>query len=385
MLAHRLRDPVYVTRPTLPPLERFHGLLEEIWRTGQLTNCGPMHRRFEQALADAVGTPHVSLFCNGTIALLVALHALRISSGEVITTPFTFPATPHAVYWNGATPVFCDVDPTTLNLDPARVESLITPRTQAILAVHVYGTPCDTEALERIAQRHGLKVIYDAAHAFGVRLNGRPIATFGDVTMLSFHATKPFSTIEGGALVLGSEALKRRTDFLKNFGIVDEETVVGPGINGKLNEVQSAFGLLHLEMFQREVDARRAVGQRYRARLEGLPGLRLQEVPVGVDSNHAYLPVRIDAARFGMDRDRVHALLRECNIHARKYFHPLCSHIPSYRALPSASADRLPVAERAAREILCLPIYGDLPLGVVDRIADTLRALHESAESHGAA
>ncbi|MBX3470540.1 MAG: DegT/DnrJ/EryC1/StrS family aminotransferase [Planctomycetes bacterium] len=373
-------EPVYVTRPTLPSLERFRESLEQVWDSRVLTNGGAFHQRLEAALCARLGVEHLSLFCNGTIALLVALQALRVSSGEVITTPFTFPATPHVLHWNGVTPVFCDIDPVTFNLCPEQVEALITPRTLAILPVHVFGQPCDVEALARISNRHGLRLIYDAAHAFGVRAGGRSIASFGDLTMLSFHATKLFTTIEGGALVSGSAALKARIDFLKNFGIADEETVVGPGINGKLNELQSAFGLLQLEQVDVEIAARRAVSARYRARLAGLPGLRLPPLDApGVESNCSYFPVLVDRERFGLDRDALYAALKLFDVHARKYFHPLCSQIPAYRALPSAAPDRLPVAERVARQVLCLPIYGQLRPDVVERIADILWALHERA------
>lgn len=355
-----LDDEVFVTRPTLPPLERFHESLREIWASGWLTNNGPFHARFEKALVGALGVEHASLFCNGTIALLVALQALRVTSGEVITTPFTFPATPHVLFWNGVTPVFCDIEPRTFNLDPDALESLITPRTLAILPVHVYGNPCDVSRIKAIADKHGLKVIYDAAHAFGVKQDGESIARHGDATMLSFHATKLFTSIEGGALVCHDPALKTRIDFLKNFGIADEETVVGPGINGKMNELQSAYGLLQLDMVREEIARRREVALAYREALRGVPGLSMQQDIPGVEHNHAYFPVLIDAATFGMSRDRLHALLKRFRVTARKYFHPLCSHFPSYRALPSASPDRLPVAERIARSVLCLPIYGTL-------------------------
>jgi dTDP-4-amino-4,6-dideoxygalactose transaminase len=372
---YKQNEPIYVARPTMPPLERFTASLEEIWRSRWLTNAGAFHQRFEAALGQYLGTEHVNLFCNGTIALLVALQSLRITGGEVITTPFTFPATPHAIHWNGAVPIFCDIDPETFNVDVARIEALITPRTVAILPVHVFGNPCDVEAIAAIADRYGLRVIYDAAHAFGVRIRGRSVATFGDVTMLSFHATKLFTTVEGGALVSGTDRLKTRIDFLKNFGIASEEEVVGPGINGKMNELQSAFGLIQLEMIDAEIAARRKLVQLYRERLADVPGMKLPSSQPGVDHNHSYFPVLVDQRQFGMSRDELYAVLRRCEIYARKYFHPLCSHISTYRGLPSASAAQLPVAERVAREVLCLPIFGTLAPDVVVRICDLLHEL----------
>jgi dTDP-4-amino-4,6-dideoxygalactose transaminase len=307
----------------MPPLDRFQASLEEIWRSRWLTNGGVFHQRLERAIGDYLGTPHVSIFCNGTIALLVALQALRIASGEVITTPFTFPATPHVLHWNGVVPVFGDIDPVTFNLDPTRIESLITPRTVAILPVHVFGNPCDVSAIEAIAERYGLKVIYDAAHAFGVRKEGRSIAEWGDLTMLSFHATKLFTTVEGGALISGSDKLKTRIDFLKNFGIAGPETVVGPGINGKMNELQSAYGLLHLEMVAEEIRRRRELVALYRERLAAVRGLTLQRDIPGVEHNHAYFPALVDPAAFGMDRDELHAALAVQRARAEVLLPPL--------------------------------------------------------------
>jgi len=376
---YRFETEIYVSRPTMPPLERFHESLEEIWRSRWLTNGGAFHQRFEKALGVYLGMPHVNLFCNGTIALLVALQALRVTSGEVITTPFTFPATPHVLHWNEVSPVFCDIDPLSFNLDPAKIESLVTPKTVAILPVHVFGNPCDVDAIQGIADKYGLKVIYDGAHAFGVRVRGRSIAAWGDMTMLSFHATKLFTTVEGGALVSSSERLKTRIDFLKNFGIADQETVVAPGINGKMNELQSAWGLLQLETIEKEIATRRELTELYRSRLEGTKGLTLGTETLGVDRNYAYFPVLVDGKRFGMDRDRLFEVLKLFNVFARKYFHPLCSHFSTYRSLPSGSPDRLPVAERVAREILCLPIYGTLEPEHVARICDIVRSLAQSS------
>lgn len=372
---HRFSEPVYVTRPFLPALPEYQIKLEEIWRSRWLTNAGAMHEALEQRLAEYLGVEHLSLFCNGTIALLVALHALDIHEGEVITTPFTFPASTHVLFWNGVTPVFGDIDPRTCNLDPKGIEALITPRTKAIMPVHVYGTPCDTGAIAEIAARHGLPVIYDAAHAFGVTHEGRPAAAYGDLSVLSFHATKVFTTVEGGAVVSRSAEQKRYVDLLKNFGFSGEDTVVSPGINGKMNELQAAFGLLCLERIDEDLERRRAVARRYRDNLAGGPGLTLLPEPEREGGNGAYVPLRVDEQGYGRTRDALHGLLREANVISRKYFYPLCSRFDFYREIPSASPANLPEAERASREILCLPVYGDLPLTHVDQICNLIRAL----------
>ncbi len=373
---HRFSEPVLVTRPTMPPLAEYQELLEQIWESRWLTNRGQFHRELERRLAEYLGVENLSLFCNGTIALLLALQNLRINSGEVITTPFTFPATPHVLYWNGIRPVFCDIDPATLNLDPDRVEQLISPDTKAILAVHVYGTPCDVERLQEIADRHGLYLIYDAAHAFGVSYQGRSLAQFGDVSMLSFHATKLFSTFEGGALILKTEAQKRRVDSLCNFGITGEETVIGPGINGKMSELQAAYGLLQLDMVDREIENRRILSRHYRDGLAEIPGLCvLQELP-GVQRNWAYFPILVDARAFGLSRDNLHGVLKEFNIITRKYFFPLCSTYSCYSSFTSARPENLSVAHDVADRILCLPIYGSLSPGDVRAICNVLAELH---------
>lgn len=379
VLRHRFSEPVLVTRPSMPPLAEYEELLKEIWESRWLTNRGKFHRRLEERLARYLGVEHLSLFCNGTIALLLALQNLRINGGEVITTPFTFPATPHVLYWNGIRPVFCDIDEKTFNLDPARVEQLISPDTKAILAVHVYGTPCDVEGLQDLADRHGLHLIYDAAHAFGTSYKGRSLLRHGDVSMLSFHATKLFSTFEGGALILKSEAQKRRVDFLQNFGIADEETVIGPGINGKLNELQAAYGLLHLDMVDQEIAHRRTLAHLYQERLESVPGLRyLREIPE-VRRNWAYFPILVDAEEYGISRDQLHRALKELNVFARKYFYPLCSTYSCYSALASAHPESLPVAHEVADRILCLPIYGSLSPEAVHSICHILAELHAAA------
>lgn len=376
---HRFPEPVYVTRPLLPDLPEYTRLLEGVWDRRWLTNAGPMHGQLEQRLAEHLGVEHLSLFCNGTIALLVALHALNVHEGEVITTPFTFPASTHVLFWNGVQPVFGDIDPATCNLDPSCIEALITPRTRAIMPVHVYGTPCDTEAIEEIARRHGLPVIYDAAHTFGARRGGRPLAAAGDLSVLSFHATKVFTTVEGGAVVASNAEQKRYIDLLKNFGFAGEDLVLSPGINGKMNELQAAFGLLCLDQIDADLARRRALAGRYREQLAGIPGIAVVPAQHEPEGNGAYLPLRVSAAAYGRDRDALHALLRQANVISRRYFHPLCSHFEFYRGLDSAQPERLPHAEQAARELLCLPIYGSLSVEAVDQICSLVRALHASA------
>ena len=371
---YRLPEPVFVTRPTMPALDEYTEYLRGIWDRRWLTNEGMLHQELERKLCDHLGVEHLSLFCNGTIALLVALQALRINSGDVITTPFTFPATAHVLYWNGIRPVFCDIDENTFNLDPTRIERLIGPDTKAILAVHVYGTPCDVEAIQAIADRHGLHVIYDAAHAFGVKYRGRSILEYGDLSMLSFHATKLFSTIEGGALISRTVAQQRRINSLKNFGIAGEEEVIGPGINGKMDEFQAAFGLLHLRMVTGEIAHRAAITAIYRERLARLPGLKVLHDLDGVEPNYGYFPMQVDEREYGISRDDLFRVLRSCNIISRKYFYPLVSRASCYAALPSAEPARLPVAERVASQVLCLPIYGTLGAETAHHICDVIHA-----------
>jgi dTDP-4-amino-4,6-dideoxygalactose transaminase len=376
---YRLPEPVFVTRPRMPRMEDYSRELEQIWESRWLTNNGPYHQAFERRLAEYLQVEHVNVFCNGTIALLVALHALLINSGEVITTPFTFPATAHVLYWNGIQPVFCDIDKTTYNLDPDCIEQLIGPNTKALLPVHVYGTPCDVERIQEIADRHGLHVLYDAAHAMGVRYRGGPLVQHGDISMLSFHATKLFTTLEGGGLVLGTEALKTRINFLKNFGFADQETIIGPGINGKMNEMQAAFGLLQLDMIKEEIGDRGRLTRIYRSRLGRVPGLKLLQETPEVESNYAYLPVLVDAEEYGMSRDELHTQLQQFNVMSRKYFYPLCSRYSCYSSLPSSRPENLPVAERVAKEVLCLPLYGTLESEVVERICTIIAELHRIA------
>ncbi len=360
-----------VTSPLLPPLEEFIPYLEEIWQTRRLTNAGPFHQQLEQALAEYLGVEHLCLFANGTLALVTALQALRIT-GEVITTPYSFVATTHSLLWNDLKPVFVDIDPVTCNLDPASIEKAITPATSAILPVHCYGTPCDVEAIQTIADNYGLKVIYDAAHCFGVRQNGTSVLRHGDLSILSFHATKVFNTFEGGAIVCPDAKTKKRIDYLKNFGFADEVTVVAPGINGKMSEINAAFGMLQLRHIDDALARRKLIDQAYRQGLEGVQGIRLMQRRTDLTANYSYLPIFIDSD-YPLSRDQVYDLMRDHDILARRYFYPLISEFPMYRGLPSAAGELLPVAEKTSRQVLCLPIYPDLAQEVVTTICHLLR------------
>ena len=371
-------EPIYVTRPLLPPLEQLHARLAEIWTARWLTNVGDQHEQLGRAIQQYLDVKEVSLFNNGTIALLAAVRALGMR-GEVITTPFTFPATPHAISWSGATPVFCDIDPVTMTLDPARVEALITPKTTGILAVHVYGIPCDVAALQAIATRHGLRLVYDAAHAFGTRINGVGIGNFGDASMFSFHATKLFHSAEGGALTCGNAATREAFDHLKNFGILGQENVDEVGINGKMNELQAALGLTVLDCVPDELRRRRAVIARYRERLCAIAGVTLMPEPPNVESSCQYFVIRINRQVFGCSRDIAFDRLKAYNVLARKYFYPLCSDYACYSALPSSDPGQLPVATEVVQEVLCLPLYGTLPLSDVDVICDMIQEIQEQA------
>ena len=375
----RFERPVPVTRPALPSLDAYRDELTRAWESGWLTNDGAIHRELETRLAEHLGVRHLSLCCNGTVALLIALQAAGVQGGEVVTTPFTFPATPHALHWNRVTPVFCDIEERTFNLDPERLEALIGPDTRAILPVHVFGNPCDVEAIGSIASRHGFPVIYDAAHAMAVRLGDRSLLDWGDLSVLSFHATKLFTTGEGGAIVSGSPEQWKQIYFLRNFGIADEETVTGPGINGKLSELQAALGLLALDLLDGEIAARRVLTAAYRDGLRDVPGVVCQEDLPGVTHNYAYFAVLVDPDAYGLDRDDLNELLREFNVFPRKYFHPLASEYPPYASLPSAAAGRLPVAERVGKRVLCLPLFGTLERDAVERICAIVAALHEQA------
>jgi dTDP-4-amino-4,6-dideoxygalactose transaminase/predicted O-linked N-acetylglucosamine transferase (SPINDLY family) len=360
---------IYVTQPAMPPLKDFVASLEQIWDSKFLTNGGQFHQRLEQALCEHLGVEHISLFANGTLALMTALQALDIQ-GEVITTPYSFVATTHALVWNGLKPVFTDIDPVTFNLDPDGIEAAITPATRAIMPVHCYGNPCDVERIEAIARKHGLKVIYDAAHAFGVRQDGQSILRHGDLSVLSFHATKVFNTFEGGAIVCRDAAMKRHIDQLKNFGIIDEVTVVTAGINGKMNEVSAAFGLLQLEGLAAAVEKRAQVAARYRSLLAGAPGITAMP-ELGHEANFGYFPILVGDDH-PLGRDGLYQKLRDAGIYARRYFYPLISEFPMYQGLPSAAPARLPMASAAARQVLCLPIYPDLEARDVERIASVI-------------
>lgn len=365
-------DPIYVTQPYLPPLDEFIPYLEEIWASKTLTNGGPFHQQLEQALCDYLGVKHLALFTNGTLALVTALQALRIT-GEVITTPYSFVATSHSLLWNGIKPVFADVDPLTLNLDPARIEAAITPQTTAIMPVHVYGHRCDVEAIQTIADNYNLKVIYDAAHAFGVEDAGGSILRHGDLSVLSFHATKVFNTFEGGAIVCPDAKTKLRIDQLKNFGHVGEVTVVASGINGKMSEVNAAFGLLQLKHVDQALARREEIDALYRELLKGTRGIRCPEDGGERVANHAYFPILV-GPEYPLSRDALYQKLRDHHIHARRYFYPLISDFPMYRNLPSAHRDNLPVASAAAQQVLCLPIYPALQDAQVEEIAGLIGA-----------
>ncbi len=360
---------IYVTSPSLPDLDEFIPYLREIWESKWLTNNGGFHQRFENLLAEYLGVPYVSLFTNGMMALQIGMQALRIT-GEVITTPFTFAATTHAIHWNSCKPVFCDIEPETCTMDPDKVEALITPQTTALMPVHVYGNPCHHEKLQKIAVTYGLKLFYDAAHAFGVKQDGISICGRGDLAMLSFHATKVFNTFEGGALVTRDPAMKKRIDFLKNFGFADEVTVVAPGSNGKMDEFRAALGILNLRKVEEGIARREAVAGRYREALQGVPGITVPQDIAGVRHNYAYFPVRIHAGEYGMTRDELYEKLKKDGIMSRRYFYPLCSSFPTYRGLPSARPENLPVANEVAGEILCLPIYADLTEEEQEKVID---------------
>ncbi|MRR14395.1 DegT/DnrJ/EryC1/StrS family aminotransferase, partial [archaeon] len=337
------KQPIYVTRPLLPDLNLVKDKLSEVWESQWLTNNGPQHQQFEQKLLDVLRVPYLSLFNNGTIALIVACQSLRLS-GEVITTPFTFPATPHVLSWNNIRPVFCDIDPLTLNIDADRIESMITPQTTGILAVHVFGTPCDVTKIQEVADRYGLRVVYDAAHAFGVEIGGKGIGTYGDISMFSFHATKLFHTTEGGALTYNNENLKQRIDLLKNFGIKNEEEVVMPGINGKMTEIQAAIGLILLDYVEEERKKREAILQTYRECLQDVDGLTFLPYDMnGVLNSFQYCVLKIDEKAFGRSRDFVYEEFKKFNVFTRKYFSPLCSSYTCYKHLPSSSPVNLPV------------------------------------------
>jgi dTDP-4-amino-4,6-dideoxygalactose transaminase len=363
--------PIYVTRPSLPALEEFIPYLREIWDSKILTNGGPFHEKFEHKLCEYLGVKQIALFANATIGLVTALQALRIT-GEVITTPYSFVATAHSLLWNGIKPVFVDIDPHTFNLDPSKIEAAITPQTTAIMPVHVYGHPCDVDGIQAIADTYGLKVIYDAAHAFGVQCHCGSVLTHGDLSVLSFHATKVFTTFEGGAIVCPDEKSRQRINFLKNFGFADEVTVVAPGINGKMSEFNAALGLLQLNGIDAALAERRAIDERYRAGLADVAGIRCLQSAGEIRSNYAYFPILVQPD-YPLGRDALFQKLRDKGIYVRRYFYPLISDFPMYRGLPSAAHANLPIARRMAAQVLCLPIYPGLPHDQVDRVLELLR------------
>ncbi len=366
---------IYVTRPVLPKLEEVMDKLQDIWMSKWLTNNGPQHFMLEQDLTEFLKVPYVSLFNNGTIALIVACQSLRLQ-GDVITTPFTFAATPHVLTWNNINPIFCDVDNETMNIDADKIESMITPHTSAILAVHVFGTPCNVEKIQAIADRYGLRVVYDAAHAFGVEIDGKGIGNFGDISMFSFHATKLYHTVEGGALVYGDKNLKQRIDLLKNFGIKNEDEVVMPGINGKLDEIRSAVGRIMLKYVDAEQDKRRKLHAVYNEELGDVAGIKLMPIcGDNVKRNYQYYVIRIDEKIFGKSRDDVYDELKKYNVFARKYFHPLCSEFTCYRQLNSSSVENLPVANIIGKQVLSLPMYGDLTADDVRKICAIIKSI----------
>lgn len=364
---------ITVTSPLLPDLDELHAMMEDIWAKHWVTNLGEYHQLLETKLAEYLKVPYISLFTNGTIPLITALQALDIRKGEVITTPYSFVATTHSIWWNGLKPVFADIDPETCNLDPEKIEAAITPETVAIMPVHCYGQPCCVSEIQEIADRHGLKVIYDAAHAFGVEVEGESILNAGDISTLSFHATKVYNTLEGGAIVCRSKEMKQKIDYLRNFGFEDETIVVGPGINGKVDEVRSAYGLLNLRQVDAAIDARRQVAVRYREALRDIPGIRFFEDVPGVKHNYSYFPIFVNADKYGMTRDELYARMKSHNVLGRRYFYPLISTFDSYSSLPSAAPANLPVATRMADEVICLPMHHLLGEDDVERVIDLIR------------
>lgn len=362
---------ITVTSPLLPNLDDFYEMLKEIWKSKWITNNGDFHKQLETELASYLKVPFLSLFTNGTLPLITALQAMRIS-GEVITTPYSFVATTHALWWNGITPVFVDIDPQTCNIDPNKIEAAITSRTSAIMPVHCYGRPCDTRAIQDIADKYGLKVIYDAAHAFGVEVDGRSILNEGDMSTLSFHATKVYNTIEGGALICHDEKTKQRIDYLKNFGFAGETTVVAPGINSKMDEIRAAYGLLNLRQVDSAIEARHQVAIKYREALKDVAGVTFFDDIEGIRHNYSYFPIFVDEEKYGMSRDDLYVKMRDANVYGRRYFYPLISTFSTYRGLHSSNPDNLPVATRIANQVICLPMHHALSYEDIQRIIELI-------------
>jgi len=365
--------PIFVTQPFLPPLEEFQEYLKQIWESKWLTNNGKFHQELEKALCEYLGVKYISLFSNGTLALITALQELRIT-GEVITTPYSFVATTHSLWWNNIKPVFVDIEPETLNIDPDKIEAAITPNTTAIMPVHVYGNPCNVQRIKKIADTYGLKVIYDAAHTFGVTINNNSVLNFGDLSVMSFHATKVYNTFEGGAIVCHDEATKKRIDNLKNFGFINETTVVAPGINAKMNEVQAAMGLIQLKYIDANIEKRKQITELYREKLIGINGLVFLDDMPNVKHCYSYFPILIDKDKFGKTRDELYEKLKEKNIFGRRYFYPLISQFPTYKGLDSAQPGKLPVAEKITEQVICLPIYSNLSFGDVEKVCKCIKS-----------
>ena len=366
-----MNKPLNVTSPLLPDLDEFSQMLKVIWESKWITNNGYFHQQLEEALCAYLKVPYISLFTNGTLPLLTALQALRVS-GEVITTPYSFVATTHSIWWNGLRPVFVDIDPSNCGMDPDRIEAAITPRTTAIMPVHCYGKPCDIVRIQQIADKYGLKVIYDAAHCFGVEVNGKSILEYGDISTLSFHATKVYNTVEGGAMVVHDAATKQRIDYLKNFGFESETEVIAPGINSKLDEVRAIYGLLNLRQVDQAIEARHRVAIRYREALRSVHGIRYFDDMPGVRHNYSYFPIFVEASSYGMSRDELFNKLRQHIIISRRYFYPLISTFSTYRGLPSATSENLPNATRIANEVICLPIHHELSNEDVDKVIEVI-------------
>lgn len=362
---------ITVTAPLLPALEEFNALLKEIWDSKWVTNNGSFHKQLEKELAEYLKVPYISLFTNGTLPLLTALQALRVT-GEVITTPYSFVATTHSIWWNGCKPVFVDIDPATGNIDPDAIEAAITNKTTAIMPVHVYGKPCDTKRIQEIADKYGLKVIYDAAHAFGVEVDGESILNAGDMSTLSFHATKVYNTLEGGALVMHDAETKKRIDYLKNFGFAGETTVVAPGINSKVDEVRAAYGILNLRQVDAAIEARHQVAIKYRETLRPVEGITFMDDMPGVKHNYSYFPIFIDAEKYGMTRDELYEKMKSHNVLGRRYFYPLISTFSTYRGLPSATPENLPKAHKMADSVICLPMHHELSAEDIDRVLELI-------------
>ena len=362
---------ITVTSPLLPDLEEFNALLKEIWDSKWVTNNGSFHKQLEKELAEYLKVPYISLFTNGTLPLLTALQALRIT-GEVITTPYSFVATTHSIWWNGCKPVFVDIDPATGNIDPDKIEAAITPRTTAIMPVHVYGKPCDTKMIQEIADKYGLKVIYDAAHAFGVEVNGESVLTAGDMSTLSFHATKVYNTLEGGALVMHDAETKKRIDYLKNFGFAGETEVVAPGINSKVDEVRAAYGIINLRQVDAAIEARHQVAVKYREALRPVEGITFMDDMPGVKHNYSYFPIFVDAEKYGVSRDELYEKMKSHNVLGRRYFYPLISTFSTYRGLESAAPKNLPNAHKMADSVICLPMHHELSAEDIHRVLELI-------------